>query len=82
MSYSSHLRCTGCRKEYPLDSIMNLCPHDNRPVEIIIDTDRLKADLPDFQWYRPDIKSMWRFGALLALDINDAGDREVYCKPR
>lgn len=76
MSYSSHLRCSGCGKEYPLDSIMNLCPHDNRPVEIIIDTDRLKADLPDFQWYRPDIKSMWRFGALLALDINDAGDRE------
>jgi threonine synthase len=75
MSYASHLRCIGCGKEYPIDKVMNLCPEDNRPVEIIIDTDRLKVEKSDFQWYRPDIKSMWRFGGLLALDLNDDNDR-------
>jgi len=75
MSYASHLRCIACGKEYPRDTVMNLCPQDNRPVQIIIDIDRLKAESPDFQWYRPDIKSMWRFGGLLPLDINDENDR-------
>lgn len=75
MSYASHLRCIGCVNEYPRDTVMNLCPQDNRPVHIIIDTDRLKAESPDFQWYRPEFKSMWRFGGLLPLDINDENDR-------
>jgi threonine synthase len=74
MSYASHLRCIACAHTYPVDKVMNLCPKDNRPVEIIIDTDRLASEKPDFQWYRPDIKSMWRFGSLMALDINDKND--------
>jgi threonine synthase len=54
---------------------MNLCPVDKRPVEIIMDIERLRAEKNNYQWYRPDIKSMWRFGSLLALDVNDEVDR-------
>jgi threonine synthase len=75
VSYASHLRCISCGTVYPVDTVMNLCPVDNRPVEIIMDIDRLRSEKNDFQWYRPDIKSMWRFGSLLALDVNDGSDR-------
>jgi threonine synthase len=75
MSYASHLRCIACGKIYPADSIMNLCPVDRRPLQIVIDTDRLRAEQPDFGWYHPEIRSMWRFGSLMALDISCAGDR-------
>ncbi|MFT6267929.1 MAG: threonine synthase [Alphaproteobacteria bacterium] len=51
---------------------MNLCPKDNRPVQLILDTDRLKQDFPNMQWYRPEQKSMWRFGPLLPFDIGNA----------
>ncbi|MCJ8269071.1 MAG: hypothetical protein MJK04_06675, partial [Psychrosphaera sp.] len=74
MSYVSKLRCSACNKEYPNNQLMNLCPVDNRPLEMIIDVARVKAELPDFKWYRPDLKSMWRFGALMALDINNPAD--------
>lgn len=75
MSYASHLRCSGCGAQYPIDKVMNLCPKDHRPVEIIIDTERLVFEKPDFKWYRPDINSMWRFGSLLPLDISDDNER-------
>ena len=75
MSMISHLRCTGCGVEYPAETLMNLCPADNRPVEIIIDLERLMAAQPDLAWYQPERKNMWRFGGLLPLDINDPGDR-------
>jgi threonine synthase len=74
MSYISHLRCTGCGAEYPADTHMNLCPEDNRPVEIIIDLERLMEEQPDQSWYHPERKDMWRFGGLLPLDINDLED--------
>ncbi len=75
MSYASHLSCIACAREYPIDKPMNLCPEDNRPVQIIIDTTRLASEKGNLQWYRPDIKSMWRFGSLMALDINHDEDR-------
>jgi threonine synthase len=75
MSYVSHLRCTSCSKEFALDAVMNLCPHDNRPVEIVFDTERLRSELPYLQWYRPDLKSMWRFGALMPLNISNDAER-------
>jgi threonine synthase len=75
MSYISHLRCTGCGAEYPADAVMNLCPADQRPVEIIMDLERLMAQHPHQGWYHPERKDMWRFGGLLPLDINDAADR-------
>jgi threonine synthase len=55
---------------------MNLCPADNRPVEIIMDLERLMAEQPDQGWYHPGRKDMWRFGGMLPLDINDPEDRQ------
>lgn len=69
------LKCTGCGAEYPADQLMNLCPRDSRPVEIIIDLDRLAAEQPGASWYHPEYRSMWRFGGLLPLDANNPGDR-------
>jgi len=70
------LKCTGCGTEYAADTLMNLCPEDGRPVEIIIDLDRLKAKQPEGGWFDPEIGNMWRFGGLLPLDINNPADRE------
>ncbi|MEP5566708.1 MAG: threonine synthase [Halioglobus sp.] len=74
MSFVSHLKCTRCGAEYPADAVMNLCPVDNSPVEVIIDLERLSAAQPNQAWYRPELNSMWRFGGLLPLDINDEED--------
>ncbi|HUO83424.1 MAG TPA: threonine synthase [Gammaproteobacteria bacterium] len=75
MSYRLHLRCSGCGERFPPDTIMNLCPRDRRPVEIVLDIDRLAADRPGAAWYRPERRNMWRFGGLLALDYDDPADR-------
>lgn len=75
MSLISHLQCTGCAAEYPADTIMNLCPVDNRPVQIIMDLQRLKSEQPDLAWYQPERNDMWRFGGLLPLDINNPEDQ-------
>jgi threonine synthase len=70
------LKCTACGAEYPADSLMNLCPVDNRPVEIVIDIDRLQSEQPASAWYQPGRKDMWRFGGLLPLDITNPDDRQ------
>ena len=75
MSFVSHLQCTACGAEYPADTVMNLCPVDNRPVEVIIDVERLNKEQPNLAWYNPERNDMWRFGGLLPLDINDIKDR-------
>jgi threonine synthase len=69
------LKCTACGAEYPADTLMNLCPQDQRPVEIIIDLERLVTEQPGVSWYHPERKDMWRFGGLLPLDINNPDDR-------
>jgi len=74
MSYVSHLRCTACGAQYPADAVMNLCPVDNRPVEIIMNLESLAAEQPDLAWYQPERNDMWRFGGLLPLDINNSED--------
>ncbi len=71
-----YLKCTACGAEYPADTLMNLCPVDGRPVQIIIDLERLQAEQPGNAWFDPDRRDMWRFGGLLPLDIKQAGDRE------
>lgn len=76
MSYVTTLRCTACAAEYPGDELINLCPHDNRPVEVLLDVERIRTEKPNFQWYRPELKSMWRFGSLLALDINNNDEQK------
>jgi threonine synthase len=74
MSFISHLQCIRCGTEYPADTIMNLCPLDNSPVEIIMDLKRLAAERPNMSWYHPERKDMWRFGGLLPLDIDNPED--------
>jgi threonine synthase len=69
------LKCTACGAEYPADRLMNLCPEDGRPVEIILDLQRLAHEQPDFGWYHPDRRDMWRFGGLLPLDIANPADQ-------
>jgi threonine synthase len=71
-----HLECTSCGARYPADTLMNLCPADGRPVQIVNDLERLLHEHPGLGWYHPDRRDMWRFGALLPLDIADPGDRE------
>jgi len=71
----SHLQCIRCGAEYPADSVMNLCPVDDSPVEIKMDLQRLMTEQADLSWYHPGLNNMWRFGALLPLDISNPHDR-------
>jgi threonine synthase len=75
MSLISHLQCIRCGAEYPAGTVMNLCPLDDSPVEIIMDLKRLMAEQPDLAWYQPERNNMWRFGGLLPLDINNPDDQ-------
>ena len=70
------LKCTACGAEYPADTLMNLCPVDQRPVEMVIDIEKLQAEQAATAWYQPDRKDMWRFGGLLPLDIANPKDRQ------
>lgn len=73
----SHVRCLrglASGREYDADTPMNLDPVDGRPVEMVIDLERLAQTHPDAAWHKPARRDMWRFGALLALDAEDADD--------
>lgn len=74
MSYVSHLRGIGSGQIYPADVPMNLDPVDGRPVEMVLDLERLAAERPKGAWYRPARRDMWRFGALMALDAENPDD--------
>lgn len=74
MSYVRCLRGLGSGVEYPHDVPMNLDPVDGRPVEMVLDLERLRAEQPGAGWYRPARRDLWRFGALMALDANDPDD--------
>lgn len=74
MSYVRCLRGLGSGIEYSADEPMNLDPADGRPVQMELDLERLARERPDAAWYRPARKDMWRFGALMALDIDDPDD--------
>jgi threonine synthase len=76
MSFVSHLQCLRCGAEYPADTVMNLCPLDDSPVEIIMDLKRLMTEQPNQSWYQPERNNMWRFGGLLPLDINNPDDKK------
>ena len=75
MSYVRCLRGLGSGREYPADQLMNLDPSDNRPVEMVLDLARLERERPRLGWYHPERRDLWRFGALLPLDIGDPEDR-------
>jgi threonine synthase len=60
--------------EYPPERLMNLDPADGRPLEQVLDLERLARERPDRSWYDPARGDLWRFGGLLALDIADPDD--------
>ena len=74
MKYVKHYQCTDCHTIYDKSQPMNLCPKDGRPVQLVLDTEEIRADFPDFGWYRPEINSMWRFGPLLPFDALTQAD--------
>lgn len=74
MSYVRCLRGLGSGIEYPADTAMNLDPVDGRPVEMLLDLERLAAQRPNAAWYDPRRRDLWRFGALMALDASDPED--------
>lgn len=74
MSYVRCLRGLVSGIEYPADVPMNLDPVDGRPVEMLLDLERLAAEQPDARWYDPGRRDIWRFGGLMALDVNDSAD--------
>ena len=74
MSYVRCLRGIASGIEYDADVPMNLDPADGRPVEMVLDIERLAAEKPYAAWYAPHRRDLWRFGALMALDIADPED--------
>jgi threonine synthase len=74
MRYVSHLACPTCGATFPADKVMNLCPVDSRPVQMMIDLARLKSERGSQGWWNPARKDLWRFGGLLPLDVNDPAD--------
>jgi threonine synthase len=74
MGYVSHLQGIASGARYPADAVMHLCPADGRPVQIVLDLERLRAERPAASWYLPGRRDMWRFGALLPLDAADPAD--------
>ena len=76
MSYVRCLRGLGSGVEYSVDVPMNLDPVDGRPVEMVIDIERLAAEQPKAAWFNPERRDIWRFGGLMALDINNPDDAQ------
>jgi threonine synthase len=74
MSYVRCLRGLASGVEYSADVPMNLDPVDGRPVEMLLDLERLAHEQPNAAWYRPQRRDMWKFGALLALDVEHPDD--------
>jgi len=74
MSYVRCLRGVGSGVEYDANQAMNLDPVDSRPVEMVLDIERLSHQRPGAAWYDPTRRDLWRFGALMALDIADPND--------
>ena len=74
MSYVRCLRGFASGVEYSADVPMNLDPVDGRPVEMLLDLERLAREQPNAEWYRPQRRDLWKFGALLALDIEHPDD--------
>jgi threonine synthase len=75
MRFVSHLACPTCGASYPADRVMNLCEKDGRPVQMVLDIDRLKAERGRDGGWDPARRDLWRFGGLLPLDIADPDDR-------
>ena len=75
MGYASHLACSVCQAEYPIDRVMNLCEQDGRPLQVVLDLERLAAERGRDGWWVPERLNLWRFGGLLPLDFDSPEDR-------
>ena len=75
MSYFAHLACTICNAQYPKDRVMNLCERDGRPLQVVLDLERLASERGRDGWWNPDRRNLWRFGGLLPLDYDSTADR-------
>jgi threonine synthase len=75
MRYVSHLVCSTCGATYPADRVMNLCERDGRPVQMVLDLERLKAERGPNAGWDPSRRDLWRFGGLMPLDVADLDDR-------
>jgi threonine synthase len=53
---------------------MNLCERDDRPVQMVLDLDRIRAERGRDGGWDPGRKDLWRFGGLLPLDVADPDD--------
>ena len=53
MHYVSHLACTICGATFSAETPMNLCPHDGRPIQVVMDLARLKAEWGRDGWWNP-----------------------------
>src|SRR4051794_25715248 len=71
----SHLACPTCGATYPPDRVMNLCERDGRPVQMVLDLERLRAERGAEGGWDPSRRDLWRFGGLLPLDVADPDDR-------
>jgi len=69
MKYIQHYQCTECEALYPADNVMNLCPQDGRPVQMVLNVEKIAKEYPSMSWYHSEINNMWRFGPLLPFDI-------------
>jgi threonine synthase len=54
---------------------MNLCDRDGRPVQVVLDLERMASERGRDGGWDPGRRDLWRFGGLLPLDINDPADR-------
>ena len=75
MRFVSHLACPTCGASYPADRVMNLCERDGRPVQMVLDLERLRAERGSDGGWDPSRRDLWRFGGLLPLDVADPDDR-------
>jgi threonine synthase len=75
MRYVMHLACPSCGATYPADRVMNLCERDQRPVQVVLDLERLRAERGRDGGFDPSRRDLWRFGGLLPLDRADPADR-------
>ncbi|MGC8639291.1 MAG: threonine synthase [Isosphaeraceae bacterium] len=77
MRYVSHLECSVCRARFSATEPINLCPQDGRPLQMVIDLERLKAERGADGWWNPQRRDLWRFGGLLPLDCDDPDDSRL-----
>jgi len=76
MNFIKHLKCSACQTVYPANELMNLCPKDNRPIEVIIDVEKVKATHPHLEWMNQATRSLWRYGAMLPLNSLCENDQQ------